>query len=254
MPSLIDWSQVLPLVAGTPLQPLVVRLQSQQVPIRFLLIDNSSSTTDVLVYQGTSPIGAPWIVPAGFARAFPVSGTSAFNLAFPDTPTGAGSIYVYAANWPVSSGMDTKVVTALVGPITLAPGSTVAVSTLPTVTANPITPATDYPSTSTPFSAGGTGNFNGAGVLALATFTVTAGQNVYIGSLNVRGLQSQKISWVLQGGITPHLPHGIGDCDLLFIPPLEMQTTGLSLTLTLFTNDTPLGVTNVSWSCVGYIL
>lgn len=121
-----EYSQTIPLAAGSTPPPMVGRLNSQQVAIRGVLIDASDSTVDVLVYDGTSPMGTPRRVPAGYLTAWPRSGTSAIFIVFSGVASASGSVYIHLGSEPmIATSQLVKNVTVIgLPPITIAPGQT----------------------------------------------------------------------------------------------------------------------------------
>lgn len=105
----------LPIQPGIKLPNFPLDLRSQHTPIKGMIIDNANSTTRVLVYQGTSPLGTPYIVLPGWSRGITFSGTSSVYITFPDTPTGTGQIYIAAFDEPIVA-FSTQVVTVTTTP------------------------------------------------------------------------------------------------------------------------------------------
>lgn len=79
---------------GLQLQPLLLKLDAQQTPIKGIACDNNNSKIEVHIYQGVSPHGVPFIVLPGRTVRFSMSGPSAVYCTFSGPSTSDGNIYL----------------------------------------------------------------------------------------------------------------------------------------------------------------
>jgi hypothetical protein len=186
--------------------------------------------------------GAP--VPISASTPLPISGSIGI--------TGTVTTKSDGTNVPVAVQGTVPISAATALPVS----GTVGVSTLPAITGSVTNQAvSDYPNGSTPWEISVLGSLS-SGTLALLTFAAAySGKTIYLASLTIRGLESQRIVWALtvSGGTT--LPQGIGNADCTFKPAYSLLGVASSGTvLSLSTLDTVLGAGNVTVVAQGYLL
>lgn len=199
-------SENIPLQSGVVQPGFKLELLAQRIPIRGVVVDNANSSVPCYVYGGTSPVGTPYIVQAGWSRGFTVAGTAAIWIAFPFTPTADGSVYISVSSDP-QVAFSTQVFT----------GNVTFIS--------------EYPANSKPFQGSVQTQPINSGITLVNLGPIGLNHIIYMSHIWVKGCSDQRVQWLASvGGATAFFTYYYrGDVDTSFTPALLLGTSNTLL-------------------------
>lgn len=236
--------------AGTKIPDQILELDSQQTPIRNVLVD-CSKAPQALVYEGTSPFGTPFTVNRGSFRNIPIAGTSAVYIVFPNIPGKDGHVFIAWSGEPIPF-ISNEIVggdTAFSSPLLVQQSSSI------------------YPPGAQYINSGNTsGPLTGIlSPLTVASIALQPGQAFYLHEFRTSGISKQLfVPWNLQYSASSSLNVTLAQAtygDLQLEPAIPMQCTWIGITAgtmniqIAWTNPAstpPIGTLNVSALVVGY--
>lgn len=247
-------SQNFPLTAGQKLQD--AKWTNLSFVVAGVMVDNGNSTTDVYVYEGNAPNGIPYIVKAGWCRAFPLGALrNSVYITFPNVPSVAGQIQIVVSSESLVAFSSQVANVTVTNPVTV--NGTVGVNNFPATQS--VQAISDYPVGAIPWA---TQILAVAINSAITVFSGTQplGTKLYLGHIRFNGLNYQATSWALAIGgvfnVFTALPGGIGDVNETYTPPIAVaQWTSAGVgSILLQTGDTLIGTVLVWGFATGYTL